>query len=86
MNTHIEDRATDHGRGLSSCGQLCHLTEKELAQRWSVAVKTLQNQRVAGCGLSYLKIGRSVRYRLIDVIAFEEGARRMSTSEGGTHG
>ena len=61
------------------------LTEHELAQRWSVSIKTLQNRRVTGGGVPFLKLGRSVRYRLADVVAFEEAARRVSTSHRGAH-
>lgn len=62
------------------------LQERELAARWNVSVRTLQNRRVQGCSLPFLKLGRSVRYRLSDVVAYEESVRRHSTSEGGEHG
>ena len=48
------------------------LTEDQVAARWSISKKTLQNNRVRGLGLPYVKLGtRSVRYRLSDVVAFE---------------
>ena len=57
------------------------LTELQLASRWLISVKTLQNARVVGGGLPYIKIGRAVRYRLIDIEAFETANIRSSTSE-----
>jgi predicted DNA-binding transcriptional regulator AlpA len=63
------------------------LTEKEVAARQGRSVKTLQNQRLTGEGIPYLKLGRSVRYRLSDVLAWEEAGLCLSTSsEGGRHG
>lgn len=41
----------------------------------------LERDRWAGTGLPYLKIGRSVRYRKADVLAFVERSRRISTTE-----
>lgn len=46
--------------------------EKEVAARLGLSVKTLQNWRIAEKGPRYHKIGRSVRYRLGDIIAYEE--------------
>lgn len=58
------------------------LTEKQLAERWAVSVKFIQNQRYEGRGVAYHKLGSAVRYRLDDVIAFEQECRRTSTSQG----
>jgi hypothetical protein len=58
------------------------LTEQQLAARWSIAPKTLRNARVEGRLLGFVKIGRSVRYRLSEVIAFEEQNSVRSTSGG----
>jgi len=33
------------------------LTENQLAERWSVSIKTLQDWRRKGTGVSYLKLG-----------------------------
>ncbi len=58
------------------------LTETDLARRWSLrSAKKLQADRAKGGGCPYLKIGGVVRYRLADVLEFEEASRRMSTSE-----
>jgi hypothetical protein len=57
------------------------LNEKQLAGRWGVSVRTLQAARVRGSGVPFVRIGRSVRYRLEDVLAYEQGRLRTSTSE-----
>jgi hypothetical protein len=60
-----------------------YLTERDVAERWRLSPKTLQNWRVAGRGPRFWKFGQAVRYRLDDVIAFEDaGGGRQSTSEG----
>lgn len=53
------------------------LTPDELVARWEGAVttRTLANWRAAGRGPSFTKIGRSVRYRLEDIITYEEATR-----------
>ena len=58
------------------------LTEKLLAKRWNLASpKKLQADRIAGVACPWVKIGRSVRYRLSDVLAYETANTRTSTSE-----
>lgn len=59
------------------------LTEIQVAERQGRAVKTLRNQRVTGDGIPFLKLGRTVRYRLSDVIAWEEARICGSTSDKG---
>lgn len=63
------------------------LTEHQLAERQQRSVKTLRNQRVTGNGVPFCRFGRSVRYRLADVIAWEVERVVASTSEprGGRH-
>jgi hypothetical protein len=58
------------------------LTEQQLANRWQVSPKTLRNARVQGRLISFLKIGRIIRYRLSVVIAVEEDNWKRSTSGG----
>jgi hypothetical protein len=55
------------------------LNENELAFRWGISVRTLRNRRVTGGGPTFVKLGRSVRYRVEDVEAFE-GARLFSNT------
>jgi predicted DNA-binding transcriptional regulator AlpA len=63
------------------------LTERDVSDRLHLSMKTLRNWRVRGEGPKFLKIGRLVRYRLSDVLAWEEASLRSSTSDlGGSHG
>lgn len=49
------------------------LNESDLADRMQVTVKTVQKWRREGKGPAYLKLASgSVRYRLEDVLAYEE--------------
>jgi hypothetical protein len=73
--------AGDPQKPTPSAANETFLTEEELAARWSLSAKTLRNSRVAGRLLGFVKIGRSVRYRLSDVIAFEQQNSVRSTSE-----
>ena len=51
------------------------LTPAELADRWSMRVGSLANMRSRQEGPPFLRIGRkAVRYRLREVLAFEERA------------
>lgn len=45
------------------------------------AIKTLQRWRVEGKGPKFLKIGKSVRYRMSDLNEFLDACVRNSTSE-----
>ena len=53
------------------------LTTKELAARWGVSAGSLANDRALGRStVPYVKIGDRVRYRLSDIVRFEDGALR----------
>jgi hypothetical protein len=49
-----------------------HLSAKELALRWNMKDRTLEQWRWFGCGPSFLKLGGNVRYRLSDIERFEQ--------------
>ena len=49
------------------------LTRQEIAKRWRQSTETVKRRERAGF-LHALKLGRSVRYRLSDVLAFESAA------------
>ena len=51
------------------------LTANDLARRWQVHMGSLANDRSAGRGVPYVKIGGVVRYRLSDVEIFEASCR-----------
>ena len=38
------------------------LTENQLAERWGLSIKTLQDWRRKGTGVAYLKLGKAIRY------------------------
>ncbi|MEU4823103.1 helix-turn-helix domain-containing protein [Actinomadura sp. NPDC023710] len=48
-----------------------HLTPEDLSGRFGVPVKTVYDWNSKGTGPRYMKIGRHARYRLADVIAWE---------------
>ena len=51
------------------------LTCAELAERWCCSPGWLANMRCAGQGPPFLKLGSNVRYRLQDVVAYEDSSR-----------
>jgi hypothetical protein len=61
-----------------------YLTEVEVAEMTRRALSTLRNDRFYRRGIPYIKVGRSVRYDLRDVIAFME-AGKIVTGPCGDH-
>jgi hypothetical protein len=59
------------------------LNEYELADRHQRSVKTVRNDRVRGTGVPFVRIGRSVRYRLSDIVRYEAERLCTSTSSNG---
>ena len=55
-----------------------HLTQREIAQRWSKSEATIERYRSDGVGPQYLKIGGKVLYRLEDIMHFENECLRLS--------
>lgn len=51
--------------------QETHLTIKDLAEREQVPDATVYRWNSDGTGPRYLRLGRHVRYRLSDVVAWE---------------
>jgi hypothetical protein len=60
--------------------ELFFLTERELAIRWRVSLRTLQRRRHGGRGPGHLVIGNRILYPVARVLAFEQ--RRMRQGEG----
>ena len=48
------------------------LNEKQVSEMTSIPLQTLRNNRFARKGISYVKIGRSVRYEVSDILDFME--------------
>ena len=57
------------------------ITEKEVAEMTGRAVQTLRNDRCKCKGISYCKIGASVRYKVEDVVSFMERHRIITRRE-----
>lgn len=56
------------------------LTEKETAVLLGVSISKLQQDRIKGAGIRYVKLGKAVRYRLDDIAAFIETNTFQSTA------
>lgn len=55
--------------------------ENQLAQRWDISPRTLQQWRRMGIGPIYLKLGNRVSYRREDIEQYERQALRRGTGE-----
>ncbi|MCU0613541.1 MAG: helix-turn-helix domain-containing protein [Desulfobacterales bacterium] len=60
-----------------------YIDEQEVARITGRALSTLRNERFQRRGIQYYKIGRSVRYRLGDVIEFMEKHRIETEQHAG---
>ena len=58
-----------------------HLTQAELAERWRISPRTLEKWRCLGVGISHIKIGGRVIYRVADVRAYEAAHRRGNVAD-----
>ena len=58
-----------------------HISQRELATRWSSKETTLERWRTVGIGPIYLKLQGRVLYRIADVEAYEKQSLRKSTSQ-----
>jgi len=65
----------------NAVNQETFLTERELAERHKRSVKTLRNARVSGTYVKFVRFGRSIRYRLSDVMEYEAANLMRSTSD-----
>jgi len=57
------------------------LDERQVASSICHSVRTIQKWRVTGQGPNFFKLGRSVRYRRSEVIAWVEERRKAHTSQ-----
>lgn len=58
----------------------CRLTTIQLSNRWHVSIATLKYWRWKGGGPEFIKVGRTVKYRIEDVEIFEVQRLNSSTS------
>ena len=56
-----------------------HVDQKDLARRWRMSPRTLEQWRWQGRGPRFLKIGGRVVYRLADIEAFEAASLHANT-------
>lgn len=55
------------------------LSSRDLAERWSLCVRTVDRWRYVDFGPPFLKIGGRIRYRLEDIIEFEQLAMKKKS-------
>ncbi|MDA5192668.1 helix-turn-helix transcriptional regulator [Govanella unica] len=58
-----------------------YLTQQEVAEHLRLSGRILERLRLSGAGPAYMKLGRRVLYRQVDIEAWATGRRRTSTSE-----
>jgi hypothetical protein len=58
-----------------------HLSQLDLARRWSISPRTLERWRWTGEGPRYVKLVGRIVYRLEDIEAFENARVHNSTSQ-----
>jgi excisionase family DNA binding protein len=56
------------------------LTQQQLAEELQVSVRTLERWRQEGTGPAFIQVGRSPRYRRVDIDAWLEQRRRTKGS------
>jgi hypothetical protein len=57
-------------------GSAVMLSERQLAVRWDMSTRTLQRWRADKRGPAWHLLGKTVRYLLSDIAAFEEQSRQ----------
>jgi hypothetical protein len=57
------------------------LTPKEAARLLKVSISFLAKKRLTGDGPSYIKVGRSIRYTEVALLAWMNARQRQSTSQ-----
>jgi hypothetical protein len=62
------------------------MTQEELAFRWKISEATLERDRSLKQGCRYMKIGGLIRYRLQDVIDYENACTYETDRKGKNNG
>jgi hypothetical protein len=57
-----------------------HLTQLDLARRWSISPRSLERYRWTGVGSAYVKLRGRILYRLTDIETFEAERLQESTT------
>ena len=57
------------------------ITQVELASRWRISEATLERDRSLKKGVRYMKIGGLIRYRLDDVLVYEDSRMRETATQ-----
>ena len=78
MTTQISSTSDDIAFGDPA---LVLLDQDRLAKLLGCSARTLERQRLEGTGIPFTRVGRLVRYRLVDVLRHLESQRRTSTSD-----
>ncbi len=60
-----------------------YANEKVVSEITNKSLSALRNERSQGRGIPYLKVGRSVRYDLDDVISYMEACKIKTNRRGG---
>ncbi len=79
-----EDRNASHAASIGAPNSEfldALINEKTAADFCGWSVRTLQAKRTTGTGPRFYRLGRSIRYRRRDLLAFAEDRVRLSTSE-----
>jgi len=58
-----------------------YITEKQVSAMTNLALSTLRNHRFNGVGIPYVKLDKSVRYKLQDVIDYFEEHKIVTLNE-----
>ncbi len=67
-------------RPLSDDPALVLLNQEQLAELLGCSTRTLERLRLEGTSIPFVRVGRLVRYRLLDVHQYLERQRRTSTN------
>lgn len=79
-NSPVPWLATDHAYEEAGTLSDQHLNQTEVARRWGLSPRTLENWRWKGDGPPFLKVGHKVLYRLVDIEAYEKQSVRTTSA------
>jgi hypothetical protein len=76
-----EAAGVDHTRvEKTQVRETSYISERSLALRWDVSVRTVQRLRVRGEGPPFLRIGNTIRYGTADLEEYEERLQGMGAN------